>query len=222
LAALLYERGARVTVVTRASELVFHAPPAAHRDLLHRVGAPDSKIGAGWLLRICDDAPQLIHALPAPLRRAIVQHTLGPSGGYFIRDKVIGKVTLHAGRTVVSATEHDGRVRLRMRDRDGNEETLERDYVILATGYKLDVEKLAFLSPDILAALDTTAKAPVLSANFESSVPGLHFAGYASIASFGPVMRFIAGAPHPARRLARHLATRPRPRLSAVPSRAVG
>jgi len=213
LAALLHERGARVTVVARRSEFVFHAPPAAYRGLVHRIGAPDSKIGAGWLLRICDDAPQLIHALPASLRRAIVQRTLGPSGAYFIKDKVIGKVTLHAGRTVVSAAEHDGRVRLRMRDRDGNEETLERDHVILATGYKLDAEKLAFLSPDIVAALDTIEKAPLLSADFECSVPGLHFVGYASIASFGPVMRFIAGAPHPARRLARHLTKCLRPHL---------
>jgi hypothetical protein len=57
----------------------------------------------------------------------------------------------------------------------------------------------------------------VLSANFESSIPGLHFAGYASMASFGPVTRFIAGVAHPARRLARHLAMRQQPRLGAIP-----
>ena len=222
LAALLHEHGAHVTVVARGTEFAFLGPPAAHRDLLHRIAAPDSKMGAGWLLRICDDMPQLIHALPPALRLAIVRRTLGPSSGYFTRDKVIGKVTLQAGRTVVSATENDGRVRLRLRDRDGNEETVERDHVILATGYKLDVGRLPFLTPDILAALRTTGKAPALSANFESSVAGLHFVGYASMASFGPVMRFIAGAPHPARRLARHLARRQHPRLSAVPPRAFG
>ena len=222
LAALLHERGAHVTVVSRGTEFKFLGPPAAHRDLLHRIAAPDSKIGAGWLLRICDDAPQLIHALPAALRLAIVQRTLGPSSGYFTRDKVVGKVTLHAGRSVVSAAENDGRIRLRLRDRDGNEETLERDHVVLATGYKLDVKSLPFLTPDILAALRTTGKAPALSANFESSVAGLHFVGFASMASFGPVMRFIAGAPHPARRLARHLARRQQPRLGAVPSPALG
>jgi cation diffusion facilitator CzcD-associated flavoprotein CzcO len=222
LAALLQERGTPVTLVTRAPEIMFHAPPAAHRDLVHRIFAPDSKIGAGWLLRICDDAPQLIHALPTPLRRAIVLHTLGPSGGYFMRDKVIGSVGMQTGQTVESVAEHDGKVLLRTRDRDGNRKVLERDHVILATGYRLDVAKLPFLSSDILTDLDTIGNAPRLSANFESSVHGLHFVGYSSIASFGPVMRFIAGAPHPARRLARHLATRAWPGYGPVPSRAAG
>jgi cation diffusion facilitator CzcD-associated flavoprotein CzcO len=222
LAALLHERGTRVTIVTRRPGLAFLAPPATQRDLLHRIYAPDSKIGAGWMLRICDDAPQFIRILPAPLRRTIVRRTLGPSGGYFSRDKVIGKVALHCGRRIISASERGGRALLRMQDRAGRQETLECDHLILATGYKLDVARLAFLSPGILAGLKTSGKAPVLSANFESSVPGLHFAGYASVASFGPVMRFIAGAAHPARRLAGHLATHPRPRVGSVLSRVAG
>jgi hypothetical protein len=104
--------------------------------------------------------------------------------------------------------------------RDGSEEVLEPDHLVLATGYRLDVAKLPFLSSDILANLTTSGQAPVLSANFESSVRGLHFVGYSSIGSFGPVMRFIAGAPHPARRLASYLATRSRPRLRVVASAA--
>jgi len=218
LAALLHERGTRVTVITRAPEIAFLAPPAVGRDLVHRIYAPDSKIGAGWMLRICDDAPQLIRTLPGPWRRAIVRRTLGPSGGYFTKGKIVGKVALHCGRTIVSAAERDGRVLLRMRDRDGNQEVLEPDHVILATGYRLDVAKLPFLSPDVLANLTVSGTAPVLSANFESSVRGLHFVGYSSIGSFGPVMRFIAGAAHPARRLARYLAPRRRASLGVVPS----
>jgi thioredoxin reductase len=220
LAALLHERRTRVTIITRAPEIAFLAPPAAHRDPIHRIYAPDSKIGAGWLLRICDDAPQLIRMLPGPLRWAIVRRTLGPSGGYFTKEKVVRKVALRCGQTVVFAAEHNGRVLLRIQGRDGYQEILERDHLILATGYRLDVAKLAFLSPDILANLATSGKAPVLSANFESSVRGLYFVGYSSIGSFGPVMRFIAGAPHPARRLARYLATRPRPSFGVVPSEA--
>jgi hypothetical protein len=41
----------------------------------------------------------------------------------------------------------------------------------------------------------------VLSTNFESSVPGIYFAGLAAAASFGPVMRFAYGAGFAARRL---------------------
>jgi hypothetical protein len=48
-------------------------------------------------------------------------------------------------------------------------------------------------------------RAPVLSSNFESSVPGLYFAGVAAANSFGPVMRFAFGAGFAARTLTRAL-----------------
>jgi hypothetical protein len=38
-----------------------------------------------------------------------------------------------------------------------------------------------------------------LAAGFESTVPGLHFAGSSSVKSFGPLLRFIAGAGYAAR-----------------------
>jgi hypothetical protein len=46
---------------------------------------------------------------------------------------------------------------------------------------------------------------PVLNHAFESSVPGLHFLGYMSAATFGPSMRFIYGTRFAARRVSRHL-----------------
>ena len=47
--------------------------------------------------------------------------------------------------------------------------------------------------------------APILTRNFESSVPGLYFIGVAAAASFGPLMRFTFGARYAARRLTRAL-----------------
>ena len=47
---------------------------------------------------------------------------------------------------------------------------------------------------------------PVLSAGFESSVPGLYFTGLAAAASFGPLMRFMYGADFAARTIGRRLA----------------
>ena len=47
------------------------------------------------------------------------------------------------------------------------------------------------------------ADSPVLSGGFESSVDGLHFIGASAVASFGPLLRFIAGAGFAARRIAR-------------------
>jgi len=52
---------------------------------------------------------------------------------------------------------------------------------------------------------------------FESTVPGLHFAGPSSFASYGPLMRFIAGTGYTARSITRiHLAQTARARLERL------
>jgi hypothetical protein len=48
---------------------------------------------------------------------------------------------------------------------------------------------------------------PVLSRNFESSIPGLYLVGLASANSFGPLTRFAYGAQFTAKRLSGHLAS---------------
>jgi len=223
LAALLHRRGANVTIVTRGNRLSFHGvPPSQARSLLWKLRAPDSKIGAGWLHKICDDLPHLVHAFPDGIRHRMFEKMLGPAGGYFIKDKVVGKVLVKYASNVSSAEIRGSRVAMQVQGADGTASTLESDHVILATGYKLDMQRLGFLSPGIAGKLRTAHKAPVLSASFESSVPGLYFAGFASAPSFGPVMRFVAGAHHPAKRLARHLATRQAPRLSPSFADAIG
>jgi hypothetical protein len=79
------------------------------------------------------------------------------------------------------------------------------DHVIAATGYRVDIGRLDFLSDNIRASLRFIENAPALSQNFESSVSGLYFVGLASTHCFGPVMRFLFGAGYTARRLSEHL-----------------
>ena len=74
-----------------------------------------------------------------------------------------------------------------------------------ATGYKVDLGRLGFLSSDIRSKLKAVKGTPILSSDFESSVPGLYFAGVAAANSFGPVMRFAYGADFNARTIARAL-----------------
>jgi hypothetical protein len=75
-------------------------------------------------------------------------------------------------------------------------------HVIAATGYKVDVERLTFLSNSLRSSIHQVGGSPVLSRRFESSVPGLYFAGVSAANSFGPVMRFAFGAGFAARRIA--------------------
>ena len=47
---------------------------------------------------------------------------------------------------------------------------------------------------------------PVLSSNFQSTVPGLYFVGASAANTFGPLLRFAFGAGFTAGRLSKHLA----------------
>ncbi|MGA8357285.1 MAG: hypothetical protein WB772_08045 [Xanthobacteraceae bacterium] len=49
-----------------------------------------------------------------------------------------------------------------------------------------------------------------MSGGFESSVDGLHFIDASAVASFGPLLRFIAGAGFAARRIAQTVRNRSR------------
>ena len=80
------------------------------------------------------------------------------------------------------------------------------DHVIAATGYRSNLDQLAFLAPSLRERIRTVARAPVLDRHFQSSVPGLYFAGAIAANSFGPLLRFAYGADFAARRLARALA----------------
>jgi hypothetical protein len=135
----------------------------------------------------------------------LLHTTLGPSGGWFIREKVIGKVPLWLGQTPTRAEIKHGKVYLRIRASGGAEREIVTEHVIAATGYRVDLSRLPFLSPEIRSKIRSVNSGPALSSSFESSVPGLFFAGIAAANSFGPVMRFAFGAGFAARTLTRAL-----------------
>ena len=98
------------------------------------------------------------------------------------------------------------RVHLNVRSADGASREIVTEHIIAATGYKVDLDRLKFLNSEIRSKVKTINGSPVLSSSFESSVPGLYFAGVAAANSFGPVMRFAFGAGFAARTITRALA----------------
>ena len=89
------------------------------------------------------------------------------------------------------------------------------ELIIAATGYKVDLHRLSFLSSDLLAQIRSVENSPCLSSDFQSSVPGLYFVGVAAANSFGPVLRFAFGADFAARHITRQLTRALRPNRSA-------
>jgi thioredoxin reductase len=205
-AALLSDAGAKVQLVSRRTELKFHNKPTGKkRTLWERMQRPQSGLGPGWKSVFYSDAPEVFHYLPQSLRLEIVRRSLGPSGGWFIRDKVMNDVPLLLGYTPEQAEVRAGRVHLQLRAQDGTRREIQADHVIAATGYKVDLARLPFLSAEIRSGLKSLANSPILSSSFESSMPGLYFAGVAAANSFGPVMRFAFGADFAARTVTRRL-----------------
>ena len=208
LAGLLAEQGCDVHLATRRSSLKFSgvARGGGRRSLWSRIRHPSSGLGPGLRSRFCTDAPLVFHALPQRLRFEFVRRHLGPSAAGVMKEKVIGRLPVLYDRELVGAEVENGRVALSLKHKDGRAEQLLVDHVIAATGFQTAVGRLDFLSSSLQAEIVTFRGAPVLSASFESSAPGLYFIGPAAAVSFGPMMRFTFGARYVARRLTRALA----------------
>jgi len=206
-AALLVECGASATVVARTPVLAWNGPPeVGRRPLRRRARAPLSGLGAGWANVVYAEAPRVVHGFPAARRVRLAREVLGPSGAWWLRERIEGHVEVLAGHVVTGAQASGGRARLRLAA-GGSSREIEVDHVIAGTGYRVSLDALDFLAPALRSRLKTVAGAPALSSSFESSVPGLYFIGMAAANSFGPVMRFVCGTGFAARRTSTRLAS---------------
>ena len=203
-AALMQESGATVDVLVRADKVIFGGRPVLTRSRVERLVKPSSPLGTGWALAVICRYPQLVRKLPSPTRRYILRRVLGPSGGWWLRERVDGLVTIHTNREVIHAEAGTDGIRLRLRGAGPGPKVLTVDHVLAATGYRIDIEATRFLAPELRASLVRVpgARGPRLSANFESSVPGLYFTGNLSAPAFGPMMRFVVGTRYAATRIA--------------------
>jgi thioredoxin reductase len=215
-AALLHEAGAKPTIVARTPRLRW-LPPHVQPELgarLHDAMLPPTDVGGtvtGWLAA----TPGGCRRLPADTRAWVLARCTAPIGADWLRSR-LEDVPAELGRTLAAVAAADGRIAVTLDDG----RRLDFDHVLLCTGYKVDIHRYGFLSPDLVARLELDDGSPRLGPGLESSLPGLHFAGAPAAASFGPIMRFVVGtwyaAPAIARRITgrkqhpAHLAYRPR------------
>ncbi len=208
IAGLLHEAGADAHLIGRGSQIHFHTKMRLPRPLSDRLRYPLSEVGPGWRSFLMAKFPYLFRHLSEARRLRIVRTYLGPAPGYFMRDRVLGKVALHLGLELVEAKPGAGGVVLTLSGNGGEKQEIHADHVICGTGYKAQLSRLPFLDASLLSRIDTVEDTPILSRNFESSMPGLYFAGAIAANTFGPVLRFACGAEFAASRLARQLGRR--------------
>jgi thioredoxin reductase len=216
-AALLHEQGTSVRVVMRKRDVVWNGEPLAlDRPYRQRLREPEAGLGSGWSTWFYSRHPDMFRHLPASARVRRSRTALGPAGASWLRPRVEGVLPIIAGTSVSQANAGPGGVTLRL-EGPGGEQEITADHVIAATGYRPGAHKLPFLGEDLRAGLRTLAGTPVLTRNYESSVPGLYFMGPGVAPTFGPVMRFVYGSGHAARAAGAHLAATAQ-RTTAVPA----
>jgi cation diffusion facilitator CzcD-associated flavoprotein CzcO len=211
-AAILRESGAHVDLFVRGPQVRFGGPPAdvAHQGL-GTLLKPESLLGPGWSLVAFSRLPGRFRHLPTPLRMHFVATVLGPSGAWWLRERVDGRLPVHLGHRLERAMPEGDEIALRFETANGERRTARFDHVIAATGYRVDVDAMTFLDPDVRRRVARTqATWPALRRGFESSVPGLYFVGLAAAPSYGPVMRFVCGTGFAARRVSAAVASRVR------------
>ena len=205
--ALLHEAGAGVRVLVR-NKARWGLPPKEPRAGVLSL-LPERKLAA---------RPDLAH-LSLQSRHRLVslsarrypaqagQVVLGRLGAWWLKDRVVGKVPVLDEHRVVRARREGDKVLLTVASA-GQTHDLVVDHVLAATGYRVDLSRLDFLSPELRGRVRCLAGWPDLSTSFESSVPGLYFTSLTAAATFGPVMRFVCGTKFTARRVSEAVAAK--------------
>jgi cation diffusion facilitator CzcD-associated flavoprotein CzcO/predicted ATP-grasp superfamily ATP-dependent carboligase len=214
-ATLLHEHGARVQVLARTgAHWGGRVPRDAKRSLIERLKLPVSSLGHGRENWVLQHAPGLMHHVPSRWRIPFTQRHLGPGVAWWLRDRADGPFPIHEQAAVTKATFSEGRARLLVERSEGETE-IDADHVLVGTGYVFDLDRLSFVDTSLSQQIERHQLGPKLSRHFESSVPGLYFIGPVAAESFGPLVRFVAGAPYAVPKVTRRIAHRARPRARA-------
>ena len=207
-AVLLHEAGATVHLLVRSPEVLWGGPPPpASPGLLQTLRSPPSQLGNGWTHLFITRYVAAYRHLPDRVRLAGVQKILGPFGAWWLKSR-FERIDVRLRTKVTGAGPRTDGVRLNLVDQDSTRSHLDVDHVIAATGYRVDLASLGFLSDDLAASVAKVEGWPRLSGEFESSVPGLFFSGLAGAATFGPMMRFVCGSHFAGSRVASGVAAR--------------
>jgi hypothetical protein len=200
-AAVAAAAGARTEILCRSPVRWFadrepHYERSAVGQRLYELAYPVVGYGPPPLNRLVTH-PEVFAMLPGRARAAVTRRLLRPGGSADLRIR-LEDVSITEGVTVASARLDGDSVVLRLSD--GSARTA--DSLIVATGYRFQVDRLAFLEESLRAELEVDGAWPRLSKTFESTVPGLFFAGYAAEGKFGPLSRFVLGTAFTASRIA--------------------
>jgi FAD-dependent urate hydroxylase len=195
-AVLLREAGAEVELIARGP-VRWVDRRFAEVAMLRRLLYAPSDVGPAGLSRLVA-MPMLFRRLPDQRRQAWTIRSIRPAGAGWLEPRFTG-ITTTEGAGVAQAVEQGGRLHLLLSD--GSRREVDR--LVMATGYRPELARLDFLDSAMVAQVRQQDGFPILDTTFQTSVPGLHVVGALGSFTFGPLCRFVAGAPVAARQVAR-------------------
>ena len=148
-AALLQESGARTEVAVRQDHVIWlHG--GKYQRMLGRyarlVYAP-TDVGPMGLSRLVA-VPDLFRRLPRRAQDPLAYRSIRPAGAAWLPPRLT-EVPIRLDRTVVAATERDGKVHVTFADGD----TQTVDHLLFGTGYQVDITRYPFLTTDLIARI---------------------------------------------------------------------
>lgn len=205
-AALLHEAGAEVEIVARARHirwlggLVSRTIHSGLGPKLSQFLYAPTDVGPAGISQIVA-RPDLTRRFPRPLQDWLRKRSIRPAGAGWLVAR-LQSVPMKLGHCVVSAVPLGERLSVKLDD--GSNRTV--DHMFFGTGYRVDVAKYEFFSPQLVQSISCFRGYPRLREGFESSVPGLHILGAPAVWSFGSLMQFVVGTHYSSQALLRRIA----------------
>ena len=188
-AALLSEAGAGVTISYRHDTPAFDFSDWSFIDAM--IDASEKQ--RGWFRRLKPEKQERI-------RQAFWYEGRGKLEPWL--PARLESVDLLPNTIVKAAEERRGSIKVTF----DNGSQVDIDHLLMATGYKVDIQRLDFIEPTLSAEIATDQGAPLLDEDFMTTVSGLFITGLPAGRDFGPFFGFMRACGLSARIIGRRLA----------------
>ena len=206
-AALLHENQAEVQILTRDPALIFR--PYAWRKHIFRMLTPGPLLGLSYRIIPPTDLgdvrtarkmanPDLFRRQTPEVQEQLLWACARPIGAYWLEPRLKG-VQVRTGISVARAAIAGTGLKLDFSDNTSD----SVDFVVCATGYRIDVSKYQILDSALQQRIQKTSEGyPVLDTSLQTTVEGLYMAGVIGEKTLGPTLRFVTGTSNAGPRLA--------------------
>ena len=176
--------------MARRKAIAFHKPSEEPRPILQRIWRLVRALGSAGSRNFAQTPRSFSMPCPNGCASGLFNGIWDQPRDGLSATRLIDRFPLHLGTTIQGASLKNSHVNLRFTERDSRATELRLDHIIGATGFRVAISRLKFLDEDMRRQIRAVDDTPVLSRNFETSIPDLYMVGVASANCFGPLTRF--------------------------------